>query len=97
MQPVSKKLEVEFFQRVETKHGATFVRNPNFITNNVPLPHPEIGGGRRQVESLVADFQFAYETRCSSHVITQFITHCSHDGRIAEPEKERHVNYTPDH
>ena len=97
MQPASKTVEIQFLRGVEAKHGAAFVRDPNFIMDNVPLPHSEIGGVGGQVESLLAYFQFTRETRCSSHVITQLIAHHCNDGCISEAEEEGDVQDAPDH
>src|SRR5262245_31939600 len=97
MHSASEAIEVELLRWCEAKEGAPFVCDPNFIMDNIPLPHSESGGVGGQIESLLAYFQFTRETRCSSHVITQLIAHHCHDGCIGEAEEKGDFQDTPDH
>ena len=70
--------------------------NPDFIFFQIPLPHSEIGGVRREVESFLADFQFTGETRSPSHIPTQLIPHRGHNARVRERKEERRFDNSPD-
>ena len=64
---------------------------------DLPLNPTKISGVCGQVEPLLANFQFARQTRGASHVAAQLIPHCRDDSGIGKAEEERDINNSPDH
>src|SRR5262249_31380454 len=53
MDPAPEAIDIELFRRRETKERASFVRDPNFITHDVPCPHAEFGSGCGELHAML--------------------------------------------